>query len=72
MAACTHSDGFVPGPADFGGPWGAQNLCCKSCGKSQREIASDAQFAAHMTHVRAGHPWQADCNWCPEKQPGAR
>lgn len=66
---CAHSDGFVVGPPDFGGPLGAQALYCSSCGKSKRQIADDALFAAHMAHTRAGEPWRADCNWCPEKRP---
>jgi hypothetical protein len=69
MATCLHNKGFEVGPPDFGGPLGAQNLCCKLCGRSKRQIAEDAEFAAHKAHKAAGEPWRQDCNFCPAARP---
>ena len=69
MALCLHNRGFVVGPPDFGGPLGAQNLCCKMCGRSKRQIQEDAEFAAHNAHKVAGVPWRKDCPFCPATKP---
>ena len=68
-ADCQHKDGFIPGGGpDFGGPLGAQNMCCRTCGASKRQIEDDRLFRLHIAHVRAGIQWSAKCAWCPENE----